>query len=347
MNSELGSIPRLLVMCTVATGFDAVAEVLRHGFEVEAIVGVHPSVVSKDDISGFADVSVFAAKWGLRHLYVQSYNLKNSEDRMRLSELSFDLIWINGWQRLIPQWLIEMAALGAVGGHGSPDGIQRGRGRSPQNWAIMLGCKRFDLALFRVTPGVDDGPIVLERSFYYNDFDDIGISYKKASLCMAEMMIELLQNPALLQQARPQCGEAYYFPQRRPEDGIADWRLTVEEVWAHCRALTSPYPGLRTRTERGSEIIIWECFPFDDRVDKEPGTISFVFEDGTFLVTCSDGRILITDYSMQENSEAIRSGQRLVSQNFAVTLKKIVDRHYARYSTKLVSPRIMTKTEKG
>ena len=50
---------------------------------------------------------------------------------------------------------------------------------------------------------------------------------------------------------------------------------------------------------------------------------------------------------MQENSEAIRSVQQLVSQNFAVTLKKIVDKHHARYPTKLVSSRIMTKMEKG
>lgn len=346
MSYRLISNPRLLVMCTVSTGFDAIAEVLRHGYEVEAIVGVDPSVANKDDISGFADVSVFANKWGLRHLYVRSYNLRNSEDRSLLSKLSFDLIWVHGWQRLIPQWLIEMAALGAVGGHGSPDGIQRGRGRSPQNWAIMLGCKRFDLALFRITPGVDDGPIVLERSFYYNDFDDIRISYKKASLCIAEMMIELLKNPDLLQQARPQCGEAFYFPQRKPEDGIADWRLTVTEVWAHCRALTRPYPGLRTRTEHGSEIIIWECFPFDDKVDREPGTISFVFEDGTFLVTCSDGRILITDYSLQKEGGTVQPGQRLVSQDFAVTLRKIVDNHYNRNLDKPISFRIMTKLKR-
>ncbi len=181
--------PRLLIMCTAAPGFDAVTAVVRQGFEVEAIVGLDPTVANRETISGFVDIANFAAKWGLQHLYVTSYSLKNEKDRNLLSTLSFDLIWVNGWQRLIPQWLIEMASLGAVGAHGSPDGIQKGRGRSPQNWAIMLGCKRFDVALFRITPQVDDGPVVLERSFYYNSFDDIRISYKKAQLCIAEMMI--------------------------------------------------------------------------------------------------------------------------------------------------------------
>ena len=60
-----------------------------------------------------------------------------------------------------------MSGLGVLGGHGSPDGISGGRGRLPQNWALILGAKRFDLALFKITPGIDDGPIIAKRSFFY------------------------------------------------------------------------------------------------------------------------------------------------------------------------------------
>jgi methionyl-tRNA formyltransferase len=342
MNSTT-STPRVLVLCTAATGLDAVAEVLRHGFLIRAIVGVLPSKADPIVISGWTDVQVFAQRWGIPHIYVERYDLKSEADRKALETLDFDLIWVTGWQRLIPSWLIDQAGLGALGVHGSPDGIHGGRGRSPQNWAIMLGCRQFDLALFRITPGMDDGPIVAQRSFFYKDVDDIAISYKKAALCMGEMMIEVLRNPALLEQAQPQHGEAFYYPQRRPEDGYADWTLPCRDIWAHCRALARPYPGLRTRTQQGQEIVIWQCQPFDDRVDAAAGTISFVFEDGAFLVTCADGRVLVSDYTVSDATAALRPKQLLLSQDFTLTMHKIIEDHTARHPDKPLAQRIRAK----
>lgn len=340
------SAPRVLVLCTVSTGLDAVAEVLRRGYKVQVIVGVHPDKADPVSISGWTDVAVFGGKWGIPYIHVERYDLKSETDRQALEAVAFDLVWVSGWQRLVPSWLIERAPLGVLGGHGSPDGIYGGRGRSPQNWAIMLGCRQFDLALFRITPGVDDGPVVTQRSFFYNEIDDIGVSYKKAALCMGEMMIEVLRNPVLLDQAQPQHGEAFYYPKRRPEDGYADWTLSCRDIWAHCRALARPYPGLRTRTQQGQEMVIWQCQPFDDRVDAVPGTISFVFEDGSLLVTCRDGRILVSDYTLSDEKKTIQPQQLLLSQDFAETMRKIIEAHGTRYHDMPLARRINAKSWK-
>ena len=102
------------------------------------------------------------------------------------------MIWVCGWQRLVPDWLIQQARLGVLGGHGSPDGIAGGRGRSPQNWALLLGCSQFVYALFLITEGVDNGPIISQRTFCYRPYDDIQVSYYRASLAMADMLCEVL-----------------------------------------------------------------------------------------------------------------------------------------------------------
>jgi len=335
--------PRVLVLCTVGTGLDAVAEVLRQGGNIRAVVGVHPDKVDPLSISGWIDVAVFCRKWGIAHLYVDRYDLKSETDRQALEAVEFDLVWVSGWQRLVPSWLIERPSLGVLGAHGSPDGIFGGRGRSPQNWAIMLGCRQFSIALFRITTGVDDGPIVAQRSFFYEDFDDINVSYKKAALCVGEMMTEVLRNPDLLQQAQPQPTGASYYPQRKPEDGFVDWKLSRYEIWAHCRALTRPYPGLRSRTHQGQEIVIWRCQPFDDRVDAAPGTISFVFEDGSFLVCCGDGRVLVSDYEVSDRNYYPSPKQLLLSQDFAITMQKIIEAHRAKHPDKPLARRICSK----
>ena len=62
----------------------------------------------------------------------------------------------------------------------------------------MLGCEKFELALFSLTPDVDDGPILVERTFVISEFDDIDSSYKKASLLTGEMVSEILNNPHCL-----------------------------------------------------------------------------------------------------------------------------------------------------
>ena len=337
MNDE-SSVPRVLVLCTVSTGLDAIAEVIREGIALKAIVGLDPEVAKPQVVSGFVDIKRFATKWNIPCHYVRRYDLKDETDRKLLKSLDFDLLWVSGWQRLIPEWLIAQATIGAFGGHGSPDGINGGRGRSPQNWAIMLGCQRFDLALFKISSGIDDGPIVAQRSFFYNETDDISISYKKSALCMSEMVKDVINNPSLLLNGVKQLEKAFYYPQRKPEDGYVDWNLSQREIWAFCRALTRPYPGMRTK-HNDSEIIIWECLPFDDRVSNSPGIIDFVFEDKNFLVSCRDGRVLVRDYSCLENWTP-KPNFSFHSKSIIETIKFIEERHYAKYPDLEISKRI-------
>jgi methionyl-tRNA formyltransferase len=340
--------PRVLVLCTVSTGLDAVAEVLRNGFNIEAVVGVHPDSADPEAISGWSDVAAFAGRWGIPYVHVDRYDLGSDRDRQALLSLRYDVIWVAGWQRLIPSWLIEHAPLGAIGGHGSPDGIHGGRGRSPQNWAILLGCRQFEFALFRITPSVDDGPVVAARSFVYLDTDDIATSYKKVALCAGEMMCEILRNPQVLAHAIPQPKDAYYYPQRRPEDGYADWTLSTAEVWAHCRALTRPYPGLRTRTSDGGELTIWRCQPFDDRVAAAPGTVNAVFEDGSFLVTCMDGRVIVTESEVHSPTCRSLLGASLASVDVASNIAKVLERHASKHGdSQRVAPRITHRVRRG
>lgn len=334
-----GPTPKILVLCTVSAGLDAVAEVIRRGFSVSGIVGVHPEVADPVGISGYVDVAQFAAQIGVPHYYVRSYSLNSDVDRSSLQALDFDLIWVSGWQRLVPKWLIESSKLGVLGGHGSPDGIHGGRGRSPQNWALMLGCERFDIALFRITPGVDEGPVVAQRSFYYHESDDIAISYYRSALAMADMVCEVLRAPEALMTAIPQPAEAYFYPKRTPEDGWVDWSLPKTWVVRHCRALTTPYPGLRTSHE-DVEIILWQCQPFDDRIDGPTGTISACFTSGDFLVNCRDGRVLVRKWTTRTADWRPQAGMQLRSVPFQQQLAVIIERHRQKYPHQRISERI-------
>lgn len=331
---------KILALCTVQAGLDTVAELLRLGVSVSALVGLHPDAVNPEDVSGWTDVSTFAGRWKIRYFHVQSYGLDAAADRTLLETEDFDLVLVCAWQRLVPRWLIDRTKFGVLGGHGSPDGIHGGRGRSPQNWALMLGCRRFDLSLFRITPGIDDGPVLATRSFSYGEADDIRVSYYRSALAMAEMINEVLQDPVRLAQGVPQPGEGFYYPQRRPDDGWVDWMLSRTTTAAHCRALTKPYPGLRTECD-GIPLILWECIPFDEVIEGPPGVVSACFDAGEFLVNCIDGRVLIREWSAPHGVWRPAPGQHLRSKKWSVQLREIVARHQRKYPDLPVSPRIL------
>lgn len=114
-----------------------------------------------------------------------------------LTALPIDLLIVCGWQRLVPPWLIEHAPARVVGSHGSALGIAGGRGRSPQNWALIAGERQFQLSIFFIEPGIDSGPVIDTRTFSYDDLDDIVSSYLKLAIGTAEMLIGAFESDAL------------------------------------------------------------------------------------------------------------------------------------------------------
>lgn len=190
--------PKVLALCTTLSGLDAVNEVLRQGLQISAIAGLHPKSADPEKVSNWTDIRPLALANKIPYCYVNDYSLRNPEDKKQLMGLEVDIIWVTGWQRLIPAWLINHCRYGTLGVHGSPDGIHGGRGRSPQNWALMLGITHFDLSLFKITPGVDNGPILTSKTIYYNEYDDIATSHHRVALATAEMIREVLLEPRRL-----------------------------------------------------------------------------------------------------------------------------------------------------
>lgn len=331
--------PKVLVLCALETGWDSVVSVAQNGGRIVAVVGLDYASSDKDKISGVFDAEQGCRRLGVPFVKVKDYSLRSDEDRRSIAAISYDLIWVAGWQRLVPEWLIESAQMGVLGVHGSPDGISGGRGRSPQNWALLLGCARFDIALFLIRKGVDDGPVILERSFFYNETDDIRVSYYKASLLISEMVLEVLQNPERLCSVTPQKGSSFYFPQRLPDDGSIDWFQPASVIARHCRALTKPYPGIRTKCN-GINLRVWQCQPFDDRVNGTVGQISAVFSDGCFLVNCADGRLLVREWSSDCDSWVPVADMKLESVSFVDQLAKIAERHVEKFPSQPISDRI-------
>lgn len=312
-------------------------ELLASQFPVNGVIGLSDNG-ERAHISGFAESRDVAAKNGLQFTEVEDYRLADDADRERLSALQIDLLIVGSWQRLVPEWLIEQVSVGVVGVHGSAEGITAGRGRSPQNWALISRADQFHVSIFWIKRGIDDGPLIETRTFEYDDTDDIVSSYCKTVLATADMVGNLLAQkdvPAGIAQDEQLAG---YLPMRTEEDGAIDWRRSAANICAFVRALTRPYPGAFT-TLNGKKVHVWRARPMAIMMELTtilPGQVVAVLDNGHFLVRAGDGLVLIDDSDCSNASLAV--GAVFEQTDFVEQLDAIASRHIERYPDQPLSP---------
>ena len=321
---------RVYAMCATGNGLDVV-ENLKGRIPLSGIIGLSQRQPT-DAFSGLVHAGAFCDAHGLEFVEVEGYALDGDTDRRRLLDLPMDIVLVPAWQRLLPEWLISHCRMGAIGVHGSAAGITAGRGRSPQNWALIMGKRVFEVSLFFIDPEIDSGNILNTRSFPLTDHDDIRTSYLKMSLCTADMVVESWHEGDIAAgRATPQSGKARYLPQRRPEDGAIDWHRTNRQIHDFVRALTRPYPGAFSRLGEAT-VTVWRGRPFETGGDGggRPGEVLATGRDGALLLATGDGAYLADEWSVEPPC-SIEAGAILDSVSFAEQMQRIVDRHRAKH----------------
>lgn len=336
---------KIAAMTAVQAGLD-ILEIIKDQVNISLVIGLDEEVGTRN-ISGYVNIEKYCFDNNFKYIGLRSYALKDQADRLRLESEEIDVLLVLGWQRLVPEWLIDHVSIAVIGGHGSACGITAGRGRSPQNWALILGQQSFTISLFRIDKGIDSGPVFLERKFIYSPFDDIETSYFKTSWLMADMIVELLSNREIdLISPVPQNGEPSYLPKRMAEDGGIDWTRSNIEIYNFVRGLTHPYPGAYSLVN-DIKVCFWRVIPFDIPVDNSrftPGEICRVFGSLNFVIKCNDGFVLVREWNANNSNWTPKEGEKFTSINFKQSMQNIIDRHIQEMPGKRLSEEILLTT---
>lgn len=332
---------KVYALNTLGVGVDTIS-LLDSEVPVQGVIGLSQRPAS-ESISGYLYLDDFCSSHGFEFVEVSKYDLSGDKDKDRLLALEIDLLVVCGWQRLIPDWLINHCGVCAIGVHGSAYGITSGRGRSPQNWALLLGKEQFHLSIFAIDPGIDSGRIIDTTSFPITIFDDIRTCHQKVSWSAAEMISRSLKNGAVSRgQFQAQEAAPRYLPQRNPEDGQIDWSRSSREIYDFVRALARPYPGAFSFTN-DSKVTIWSGRPFelDIAADASFGQIVHLFHGGDWLVKTGDGFFSVIDFTIEPSIELSR-GAILSSASLRNQMRTIVQRHEGRYPDLPIANDILT-----
>lgn len=291
---------RIVFMGASELGWDCCWTLLESGQEVVGILSIPKEFriswsdrpVTNVRFKSFEDLS---QQYGIPLGYVTT-KMSDPVYRELLQSWKPDLLVAIGWYYLVPRVLRDLAPLGAVGVHASL--LPRYRGGAPLVWAMINGEKETGVSLFHFADGVDTGDLIAQRAFEITFDDDIAAVVRKSVAASREIVREFV--PRLAEGTAPRRAQddrlASVVPQRRPEDGLLDWRrLTALQAYNWVRAQTRPYPGAFTYV--GSEkVLLWKAVPPAPGRSSGayPGTIVSSRSGGSEIlwVVCADGGLL-------------------------------------------------------
>jgi methionyl-tRNA formyltransferase len=207
-----------------------------------------------------------------------------AEAKEMIHDLSPDIILVCGWYWLLDQITLANVPFGLFGIHNSL--LPKYRGCAPLVWSIINGDNEVGASVFKFTPGMDDGDILLQVRVSNEIHDTIGtILYKIENALVEEMPKKwqsLLNGSAVLY--KQNANDATYGGQRVPEDGHINWAKLAWHVHDFIRAQTTPYPGAFSFVG-DKKVVIHRTEP-DGRVFYgTPGQVLFR-HDGKVTIAC-------------------------------------------------------------
>lgn len=228
-----------------------------------------------------------------------------------LSSETYDIGFVCGWYWLLDHSHVDFTAPPLYGIHHSA--LPRFRGGAPVVWALISGEKYVGSTLFRLTPGMDDGPIAAQVSSAVSPNMSIAqvlIALENEwSKIIGTVWRELVDGTAILKQQDESC--ATYCAQRRPEDGRINWNETAKCVHNFIRAQSFPYPGAFTKTVDGTRVTIDSSMPHNSTFHAIPGQILHRTSTSV-LVGCGNATALYIKTVREEGALNLLKGRFLI-----------------------------------
>jgi methionyl-tRNA formyltransferase len=188
----------------------------------------------------------------------QHKSFKTPEVREEFVALNADLAILAFVSFIVPAQVFRVPKLGSICFH--PSLLPKYRGASAINWALIKGETVTGLSLFWVDPGIDTGPVLLQKevkvdpndttgSLYFNKIFPLGIE----AIGEAVDLINKGNPPRIVQDE----SKASYDPPCGDEHARIDWSKPAQEVYNLVRGC-DPQPGAHT-THDGKMVRIFDA----------------------------------------------------------------------------------------
>jgi methionyl-tRNA formyltransferase len=163
-----------------------------------------------------------------------------------IAKLRPEAVVISSFNRILPPDVLRLSRF--INVHYSP--LPRYRGRANVNWAIINGERAAAISIHMVSPGLDDGNILLQEQVAIARTDTAQSLYERLNTIQEREL-----GPAVVRAVAGDLGltqdhqHATYGCGRVPDDGEIDWSGPSEAIHRLVRALSPPFPGAFTHLD--------------------------------------------------------------------------------------------------
>jgi methionyl-tRNA formyltransferase len=231
--------------------------------------------------------------------------LKGAEACDALKALDVELGVMAYVLQFAPQEFVNIPKHGTIQYH--PSLLPKHRGPSSINWPLIQGATQTGLTIFRPTDGLDEGPVILQKTcvvgpddtlgdVYFNSLFPLGVAamLEAADLVVAGKHKEVVQDESL----------ATYEGWCRTAESKIDWAKPVDQVYNLIRGC-SPAPGAWT-TLNGKRLQVFDTrkhvfHRFADVAGKM-GEVTDVTPT-SFKVTTQGGRIEVLKARLEDGKK--------------------------------------------
>lgn len=191
----------------------------------------------------------------------------------------------------VPQPVLDAPRLGTFQYH--PSLLPAHRGPSSINWPIAMGKTRTGLTIFWPNEGLDEGPILLQKSVEIGPDETLGdVYFKKLFPSGVDAMMESLDlvKAGVIIKHDQRLADGSYESWFKKELAIIDWSKPAADVHNMIRA-ADPAPGASSSIG-GVKLDLFEPQSITAPAGSSPGTILSIDDTG-MAVAASTGAVKI------------------------------------------------------
>ncbi len=246
----------------------------------------------------------------------QPASWKTPEAKELMASFKPDLCVMAYVTLFVPQDVVDLPTKGTIQYH--PSLLPLHRGPSSINWPIIMGRKQTGLTIFEPDEGLDEGPVIMQKTVDIGPDDTLGSLYFDHLFPMGvEAMVECvdLVRDGKATKTPQDHSKATYESWCRKADAEIDWSKPVDEVYNLIRG-TNPQPGAWT-TCNGNELKI-----FDSRKVEGSGTPGEVIAvDGDSFTVAAKGGAIRVDRVRPHDDKKISAGDFAAKAGLSVGTK--------------------------
>lgn len=174
--------------------------------------------------------------------YFETSNINSNQSIKYIKKFKPNLIFAQ-WNRIINKNILRIPSIGTVGSH--PTDLPKNRGRHPLHWSIVMGLTNSKVSFFWMNTKIDDGKIILKRSYKIGSSENIISLEKKVEkifFYMTRLILKKIIQGKKIRSVFQNSKKINFLRKRNIFDLIINLKMNYNSIKNLTNSFLPPYP---------------------------------------------------------------------------------------------------------